>query len=667
MTANYKTNTYTGLPDRINDSELTDIDSILFDVTHSATPQEGLLSWNATDGTLDLGLIGGTVNMQIGQEVLVRAKNDEGVIINNGDVVYLSGADGNNPLIKLADADTVVGSAVLGLATEQIAVNGHGYVTTFGRVRDLNTNSFNAGDVLYLSQTAGQLTTTPPSSPAKVVKVGTVLRKNTNNGIVLVSVHVETDLSSKQDVLVSGTNIKTVNGNTLLGPGNVTISASATWGGITGTLSSQTDLQSALDGKQPIATVLTNTTASFTTAQETKLAGIAAGAEVNVNADWNAVSGDAQILNKPTIPTLTSQLTNDSGFITSNAVSSVNSQTGAVILDADDLDDTSTINKFVTSADLTKLSNLSGTNTGDQDLSGKQDILVSGTNIKTVNGNTLLGSGNVSISSSVAWGGVTGTLSDQTDLQTALNGKSDTGHTHAAADIVSGTIATARLGSGTANSSSYLRGDQTWATIAGGGDVTGQASSVDNEIALFSGTGGKTIKRATNTGLLKASSGVIATATPITDYLPGYTQVATLASDQATAANTTPVTLTGLSFSYEANSKYVIEVYAGVAPTANTTGCGFQFDMSTTFTSLWMGFYHQLATTGTLSGGSSVADDASLGVSSGMPGTATYPVIVSGILITDANAGTAQLRFRSETTAVTTCKAGTTLVVRKIA
>lgn len=40
----------------------------------------------------------------------------------------------------------------------------------------------------------------------------------------------------------------------------------------------------------------------FTAAEETKLAGIAAGAEVNVNADWSAVSGDAQILNKPAIP-----------------------------------------------------------------------------------------------------------------------------------------------------------------------------------------------------------------------------------------------------------------------------------------------------------------------------------------------------------------------------
>ena len=40
----------------------------------------------------------------------------------------------------------------------------------------------------------------------------------------------------------------------------------------------------------------------YTTAEATKLSGIAAGAEVNVQSDWNATSGDALILNKPTIP-----------------------------------------------------------------------------------------------------------------------------------------------------------------------------------------------------------------------------------------------------------------------------------------------------------------------------------------------------------------------------
>lgn len=44
-------------------------------------------------------------------------------------------------------------------------------------------------------------------------------------------------------------------------------------------------------------------TNDYTTAEKNKLAGIATGAQVNVKSDWNATSGDAQILNKPTIIT----------------------------------------------------------------------------------------------------------------------------------------------------------------------------------------------------------------------------------------------------------------------------------------------------------------------------------------------------------------------------
>lgn len=56
-------------------------------------------------------------------------------------------------------------------------------------------------------------------------------------------------------------------------------------------------------------------------------------------------------------------------------VVSVNSQTGTVVLDADDIDDTSTTNKFVTAGDLTNLGNLSGTNSGDVTLSGTPDYI----------------------------------------------------------------------------------------------------------------------------------------------------------------------------------------------------------------------------------------------------------------------------------------------------
>lgn len=59
---------------------------------------------------------------------------------------------------------------------------------------------------------------------------------------------------------------------------------------------------------------------NFTTTLKNKLNGIASGAEVNVQSDWNATSGDALILNKPTIPTVptnVSAFTNDAGYLTS--------------------------------------------------------------------------------------------------------------------------------------------------------------------------------------------------------------------------------------------------------------------------------------------------------------------------------------------------------------
>lgn len=49
----------------------------------------------------------------------------------------------------------------------------------------------------------------------------------------------------------------------------------------------------------------TSTAGFMSSADKAKLDGVASGAEVNVNADWNATSGDAFILNKPTIPTIT--------------------------------------------------------------------------------------------------------------------------------------------------------------------------------------------------------------------------------------------------------------------------------------------------------------------------------------------------------------------------
>lgn len=55
---------------------------------------------------------------------------------------------------------------------------------------------------------------------------------------------------------------------------------------------------------------------------------------------------------------------------TAVGVVSVNGKSGTVVLNADDIDDSVTTHKFMSAADATKLTNLSGVNTGDQDLSG---------------------------------------------------------------------------------------------------------------------------------------------------------------------------------------------------------------------------------------------------------------------------------------------------------
>lgn len=76
-----------------------------------------------------------------------------------------------------------------------------------------------------------------------------------------------------------------------------------------------TDISITLDKRNLVTNVVENIELNLpasTTAlaglmlpsDKTKLNGIAAGAEVNVNADWNATEGDALILNKPTIPTV---------------------------------------------------------------------------------------------------------------------------------------------------------------------------------------------------------------------------------------------------------------------------------------------------------------------------------------------------------------------------
>lgn len=138
-------------------------------------------------------------------------------------------------------------------------------------------------------------------------------------------------------------------------------------------------------------------------------------------------------------------------------------------------------------------------------------------------------------------------------------------------------------------------------------------------------------------------------------------------SADITNATTTPTNLTGMSFAFEANSYYVIELFMLCTSAATTTGYGFAVDTSVAVTAVGIHFTHQLANTGTITGGSSLADNVATGVSTGVPAiTVQNPVMGHGILITGANAGTAQFTFRPEVAASATCKAGSIIRVMKI-
>lgn len=84
---------------------------------------------------------------------------------------------------------------------------------------------------------------------------------------------------------------------------------------------------------------------------------------------------------------------------------------------------------------ITVLNNNAGYITASYHDATKQDLLVSGTNIKTVNGRDILGSGDITISSSVAWGNIQGTLTDQTDLKNALDLKADVATTYTKTEV----------------------------------------------------------------------------------------------------------------------------------------------------------------------------------------------------------------------------------------
>jgi hypothetical protein len=189
---------YTGANKDVNLGEFgLKTGNLEFDTSPTDKPiTEGSVSWNSTDGTIDVTLKGAKTTLQVGQEQVIRVVNGTGANLTEAGYkcVRINDAQGQRPKVVLAEADTNENTLnTIGLVTEDISNNQEGYVTTFGLVRDINTTgsiqgeSWADGDVLYLSAaTAGALTKTPPS---KQVIVGFVVHAHNTQGSIFVRIH----------------------------------------------------------------------------------------------------------------------------------------------------------------------------------------------------------------------------------------------------------------------------------------------------------------------------------------------------------------------------------------------------------------------------------------------------------------------------------------------
>lgn len=190
-------------------------DYVQFNTAATETSAVGKLKWNDTDGTLDLGLKGGNVTLQLGQEQVARVVNKTSPLIDlleaNYQVVKIVGATGQRLSVALAQADSDLDSATtLGVVTETINRNQEGFVTTGGQVKEINTTgslqgeTWNDGDVLYLSPTtAGRLTKVKPVAPQHMVIVGYVEYAHSQHGKIFVKVDNGYELDELHNVKIS--------------------------------------------------------------------------------------------------------------------------------------------------------------------------------------------------------------------------------------------------------------------------------------------------------------------------------------------------------------------------------------------------------------------------------------------------------------------------------
>jgi hypothetical protein len=180
-------------------NSITSVNAISFDTNGFGG---GKLSWNTSDGTLDIESGYGDVVLQVGQETQYIVRNSSNSSILNGTSVFCNGVtegSGRFAVSPMIGDGSISPVQYLGLATQNIASGVNGVVTYFGYVRGLDTRgtsnsamsvgdeTWAVGDKLYVHPTvAGKLTKVEPEAPNSKICVAVVTTRHQSTGVVFV-------------------------------------------------------------------------------------------------------------------------------------------------------------------------------------------------------------------------------------------------------------------------------------------------------------------------------------------------------------------------------------------------------------------------------------------------------------------------------------------------
>lgn len=179
------------------------VDSLLFDITASGAITPGQLRWNQDEHTLDLGQLRGVVN-QLGQEITITCINTSANTIGNGKAVMFVGTDDatQHPEVSSMIANgSVPGRVFFGVTTEDIASGEEGYVTTFGKVRGVDTSAFPNDSILWCDpENPGEFVLTEPEAPRLKIAAAAVIISHPTNGVLFVRADTGQNLADCHDV-----------------------------------------------------------------------------------------------------------------------------------------------------------------------------------------------------------------------------------------------------------------------------------------------------------------------------------------------------------------------------------------------------------------------------------------------------------------------------------